>query len=393
MTQHSQHISPGLARHNRIDAVLARWKYSSTTKRDLRLDLLRGFCIFVMIVDHIGGLSPLRAITGGNTFFVSAAEGFVFISGLLLGEIYRKVAEREGLLGAFRKAIQRAGKLYLLTFVLTLLFTYGAWLINSPWANPHRDEIANPLRFAFRVLTMRRSYAYTDILVMYTLLILGAPLVLWLLQRGRTTMLLLGSWGLWGLYQVSPPLASQPLPTINFFHPAAWQIFFVHAMALGYHKARVAKWLNELPHSLLFASSATLFGLLLTVYFTEGMLLLPYIEGDPAAFVQTIFLKNPVRIGRILAALIVFPLAFLLVTYCWQPLRKMLGWLLLPLGEYSLYTYTMHLPLMIIFATFFSWASGVTLGQQLVNVATQLGAVLIVWLMVRYRFLFSVVPT
>jgi hypothetical protein len=393
MRQHSQHIPQGFAWNNRIGSVFAGWTYSASSKRDLRLDLLRGFCVFVMIIDHIGGLSPLRAITGGNTFFVSAAEGFVFISGLLLGEIYRKIAEREGLLAVFRKAIQRAGRLYLLTFVLTLLFTYGAWLINSPWANPHRDEIAHPLRFAMRVLTMRRSYAYTDIFVMYTLLILGAPLVVWLLQRGQTGLLLLGSWSLWGLYQFSPPLASQPLPTINMFHPAAWQIFFVHAMALGYHKARIATWYNDLPHSLVFASSLALFGLLLAVYLTQGMLLLPYVEGDPATFVQTLFLKNPVRIGRIIAALIVFPLAFMLVTYCWAPLRKALGWLLLPLGEYSLYTYTMHLPLMIIFATFFSWASGVTFEQQLINAATQLGAVLIVWLMIRYRFLFSVVPT
>src|SRR4028119_1967695 len=111
MTQHSQHISRGLAWNGRLEALLASWTYSSSSKRDLRLDLLRGFCIFVMIVDHIGGLSPLRAITGGNTFFISAAEGFVFISGLLLGEIYRKVAEREGFGAALRRAIQRAWKL------------------------------------------------------------------------------------------------------------------------------------------------------------------------------------------------------------------------------------------------------------------------------------------
>ena len=49
----------------------------SRGKRDLRVDLLRGFCVFVMIVDHVGGeTSWLYGLTGGNHFFVSAAEGW-----------------------------------------------------------------------------------------------------------------------------------------------------------------------------------------------------------------------------------------------------------------------------------------------------------------------------
>ena len=35
-------------------------------RRDPRLDLLRGFCVFAMIVDHVGGSSWLYALTGGN---------------------------------------------------------------------------------------------------------------------------------------------------------------------------------------------------------------------------------------------------------------------------------------------------------------------------------------
>src|SRR5690349_13095162 len=58
-------------------------------RRDLRVDLLRGFCIFAMVVDHFGGDSWLYAITGGNRFYVSAAEGFIFISGFIMGQAYR----------------------------------------------------------------------------------------------------------------------------------------------------------------------------------------------------------------------------------------------------------------------------------------------------------------
>lgn len=370
--------------------IRKHWMYRAEGKRDLRLDFLRGLCIIIMVVDHIGGDSPLRVLTGGNTFFVSAAEGFVFISGLLLGEVYRKIVEREGFGAALRKALHRAWKLYLLTFVLTLGFGYGAWLIGSPWAD--RQELIHPARFAIRVLTLQRSYVFTDILVMYTLLIVGAPLALWLLHRRWTWSLLAGSWALWLLYQISPGDAGQPLPTIQSFHPAAWQIFFVHAMALGYHRKRVAAWFNALPQLRVFAVWLLLFAALLTLYIVGGALIDPLIPSDPDALLRNIFLKNPVRIGRILAALIVFPLVFLIVKYAWQPLRRAIGWLVLPLGQFSLYSYTMHLPLILLFAVIFRWPPGLTFGEQMLNSAIQSGAVLLLWLMIRRRLLFGVVP-
>jgi len=57
-------------------------------KRDVRIDLLRGAAIVAMVVDHVGGReSWLYLLTGGNRFYVSAAEGFVFLAGLISGII------------------------------------------------------------------------------------------------------------------------------------------------------------------------------------------------------------------------------------------------------------------------------------------------------------------
>src|SRR5687768_12395804 len=100
------------ARHLRL--TVARlwcadpWRYEPG-RRDLRLDLLRGFAVAAMIADHIGGeRSWLYAITGGDVFFVSAAEVFVFISGLLLGIISVRVMARQGLGVALTRGLQRA---------------------------------------------------------------------------------------------------------------------------------------------------------------------------------------------------------------------------------------------------------------------------------------------
>lgn len=373
-----------------LEYVQTHWRYRAESKRDLRLDFLRGFCICVMVIDHIGGLSPLRAITGNSNFFISAAEGFVFISGLLLGEVYHKLMDRHGFRVTVLKAFQRAWKLYILTFVLTLGLGYASWLIGSPWVT--NEEIQSPLRFALRVLTLRRSYMFTDILVMYTLLIIGAPLALWLLRREGTWYVLAGSWVLWLAYQITPYAASQPLPTIRAFHPAAWQIYFVHAMVIGYHRRRLAQWLRALPHGKIMVGLAALFAGLLLIYLTRGFLLAPLVNGDAWSIVSAWTLKNEVRIGRIITALIVFPFAYLLVSYCWAPLRQMFGWLLLPLGQHSLYSYIIHLPLILLFLFVFSFSPGHTLSEQLLNMAIQLAAVFTIWMLIKRRFLFTVIP-
>src|SRR5438128_11862258 len=99
---------------------LLAWRYEATAEgrgpRDLRIDLLRGFCVFVMIIDHVGGeTSWLYALTGGNHFFVSAAEGFVLLSGVSMGMVHATVIKRDGVRAMLTKVAGRARFLYALT--------------------------------------------------------------------------------------------------------------------------------------------------------------------------------------------------------------------------------------------------------------------------------------
>src|SRR5438105_5100872 len=115
------------------------WSYYRTadvaSRRDLRLDLLRGFCIFAMVVDHFGGDSWLYAITGGNRFYVSAAEGFIFISGFIMGQAYRAKRDKSGLPAAMGEALKRARTLYVATMAVTLIYV-------APFVCPDRAVAA-----------------------------------------------------------------------------------------------------------------------------------------------------------------------------------------------------------------------------------------------------------
>jgi hypothetical protein len=66
---------------------LNRWRFASTSGRDLRLDLLRGWCIFSMVVDHAAGerTTPLFVLTGNGGWPMTGAHGFVLISGAIMG--------------------------------------------------------------------------------------------------------------------------------------------------------------------------------------------------------------------------------------------------------------------------------------------------------------------
>src|SRR5579859_1020797 len=81
--------------------------------RDLRIDFLRGAACIAMLVDHVGGdKSWLYAVTGGDRFYVSAAECFVLLSGIVTGIVYGPIMVRYGPGVVSRKLLRRAALLY-----------------------------------------------------------------------------------------------------------------------------------------------------------------------------------------------------------------------------------------------------------------------------------------
>ncbi len=112
------------------------WRYVQQGKRDLRLDFLRGFAVFAMVANHIAGPSWLYAITGGNRFFVSAAEGFVLISGVVVGIVYGGIARSQGVYIAAVKLLQRAWLLYVLAVWLAIGSALIAAALGSPVGAP-----------------------------------------------------------------------------------------------------------------------------------------------------------------------------------------------------------------------------------------------------------------
>jgi hypothetical protein len=237
-------------------------------------------------------------------------------------------------------------------------------------------------------ITLHWTYHGTDILAMYVFCLVAASGGLALLALGHWRLVLAGSWLVWLGYQLRPDEVVVPWYIRNSenFPLGAWQVLFITGLVIGFHRHRVARWLQARPRSH-FALVALAVGVSLVVawYFQAS--------GD-AAF--EIFAKVPLRPARLLGFAATAILAYTLMTLAWEPLRRAIGWLLLPLGQHALYCYIVHFFLIVLMmnvvpadlALPVGWLSPMFIGTLL-----QLGLIAAVWVLVQRRILFGVVPT
>src|SRR5258708_39817376 len=89
--------------------------------RRLEIDAVRGLMLVWMVLTPLPTFLP--AYTNQPFGFVSASEGFIFLSALFTGRIYFRLAEREGYPAMQRKLLLRTLRLYAY-HALLLAFTF-----------------------------------------------------------------------------------------------------------------------------------------------------------------------------------------------------------------------------------------------------------------------------
>jgi len=358
------------------------WRYPSQETRDSRLDLLRGYMMVVIAINHMGWDSWLYVFTGRDQFVVSGAEGFIFLSGLVMGMVYQGILHKKGLKAALVKLIHRIALLYLLHTALTLAFADASYLLGASWAPPIDDRVA----YAAGVLTLEQTYHFTDILYLYMMLVLLAAPALVLAFRGLSLLALLASWVLWGAFQFSPEYWAS-LTANHGFPVAAWQLFFVTGVVIGYHRRQLWSWMHHLPVRVVLPL-LVLFSAVVVEQHLSGGTLIPIEEWTGVDYYQFTN-KWQVRPGRLIAAAVLFPTVYLLVTLAWKPLQRVLGWLLLPLGRNSLFAYSAHLFAILLTTVVFPLIPGCDRSDPSINSLVQLTGVMLIWASVQGRYMAS----
>jgi hypothetical protein len=364
--------------------TIRAWRYAGG-KRDLRFDLLRGFAVVAMVTDHTGGdRSFLYLLTGGDRFFVSAAEAFVFLSGLLMGMVNGGLIRRGKVDGALTKVLRRAGMLYGLTVGLTLLT--GA--LPLALRLPGRPDLAGRsfLEYLIGIFTLHTSITFVDVLMLYTILVLIAEPVLLLLDQGYTRLVLGISWALWFVWQCWPQQATiGPVDGQTLFPIASWQVLFMTALVIGFHRRALERYFRAAasPQALLIAG-AVLCGAL--ALFAARLAPLTWLTrtGDPAIVTEWFFAKRDVGAGRLVTFAALIVCAYALTTLCWQPIERTVGRFLLPLGQSALSAYVVH----IFVAYLLHTIRPALLGPQPAiwgHTLVQIAGIALVWAAVRVR--------
>jgi hypothetical protein len=194
---------------------------SGKSKRILSFDIIRGYMLLVILVGHIE-LPPnfWDFFTGRGRLFVSAAEGFFFLSGLLIGMVYkRRLAQ--GFRFILKKMLSRAAELYIASVVLTLVFAFIVAKTNHFYI---KQGLPNPVEWKttfFQTLTLRFEYGWADFLARFAILMLIAPFVFYFLTKGR-----------WKLVLAAMTIAYL-LRGNNF--TLGWQFIFNGGMLIGFY--------------------------------------------------------------------------------------------------------------------------------------------------------------
>jgi hypothetical protein len=215
--------------------------------RDLRLDFFRGLSLFFIFIDHIPE-NLLSYFTFRSVAFSDAAEVFIFISGFTAALVYGRSFEENGGLYATAQIYRRVWQLYVAHIFLFVIFTaevsYTIFVVRNPMFTDEMgvgDFLETPHLAIIRTLFLGFQPNFLDILPLYIVLLMGFPLVLFLLRR--STLLTVGlSALLYGGAQLFG-WAPKTFPEHHswFFNPLAWQFMFVIGAAAGYSRVN-GKW-------------------------------------------------------------------------------------------------------------------------------------------------------
>ena len=364
---------------------------AGTAGRDVAIDLLRGAAIVVMVVNHLVGASWIHAVTLGR-YYVTAAEAFVFCSGLVLGALSRRRLAEGGLAAVARKALARAGTLYLAAVVL--IAGLGTLALAAPgWARPAFEQAPGPFGAILgAALTLRLAPPIVDILPMYVAFLLLTPLLAAALARGLWGPALILSGVAWAWNWLDPyALGAAPLDRGGraYFAIASWQVLFVFTFVAGWHRdafLRAWAWVPRAGWAIGLGAITVGLAALAQQDATLGAwpALSPERESWLAATDRS--LLGPVRLIAVAA---LFPLLLMAATRFRAPLVRAVGPFLLPLGRHALHVYLLHVPLVVLWTVLVAPRLG---GNLVVATLGQAGAVALLWWLVRRRTFFGWVP-
>lgn len=359
--------------------VPREWEAAARRDRDVALDLVRGLAMVILVVNHLPLESPLEAVTSA---LVSAAEVLVLVSGVVAGMVFgdrwRTAGPRETTLLLLR----RARKLYVASVAViaaigVLTLVPGA-ATDALTRTRGIDTYAfdGPLDALLSVLTLAAGPWQFNILGFFIVVVALTPLLLWALGRGWAPAVAAVSGGLylagrhWDL-EVLPAQSERPFPVL------VWQVLFAGGVVAGWYRRRLERALR--------GRARALGTVVVLAALASGWALLAG-PGLESAWAERDFGKDSLDPLRLLAMTTFAGALYVALRRAPGVLRGLLA----PIGCNSFYVFIVQVFVCLAVASVPAIAGG-GLGPW-GNVAVQIAAVGLLWVMVTRRVLFRWIP-
>ena len=166
-------------------------------------------------------------------------------------------------------------------------------------------------------------------------------------------------------------------------------------LVAGYHRAELLKWARRPVGRVAVAAAVLAFvGLLLFSWsnptlsnaYDVRLSLVP--ESVFTDVYDRFFRRTELGIGRLAAVVVLVVTFYAALSAFWAPVHRAVGWLLVPLGQATLYVFVAHVLFVLVVANI----PALGRGDALLNTAAHAFVLATLWLMVRKRFLFGVIP-
>ena len=349
-------------------------------KRNHAIDVLRGYCIVMMITSHVGvatyinsGIHVLR--------FVSGAEGFVFLSGLVLGMVYKWKLDTDESNSPYIAIWRRAAKIW----VIHILTVLAALTLNRYWLHlPDMPDISgySVFRILWLTLILKIQPAHLlNILPLYVFLLAGTPLVLYQLKKGRVWWLSAASISVFIWTQWEPGLGHWVLPSSggDAFPPLSWQILFVPGLCLGWYQHAIhAKLLHPYRKVITWIVGIGCVAILIVAAIQTAS----FQFYNHELWDLYLWERHPLRFGRVIYFLVSVTLFYLMAQwYVRKPkLPQFPMDILATLGRNSLYAFIVHVILAFAIS---KWQ--INPDRWLLMESVPAGMIAIVYLLAKYK--------
>lgn len=347
--------------------------------RLVTLDHLRGFFIVTIIVDHLSRFPSLFGLLSGKgILWVTAAEGFVAISGLLVGYVRGYKNQHLPLRTVSKTLLRRALLLYVWSLIASIVYVAIIWYVPLKGGAPGTPmEKGDWATFITQLVTLQYTSVWVYFLTLYAVFLAAAPIAIWLFRKNLAWLVGCISFA---LLAIGWATQSQLLQ---------WQFLFFIPSIAGFYLHTIMDWWHSLTKTIqrvvaITVVAATITTVILSVVFT-------YYSDSFTQLAQyvntTLFAADSISLLRATTAFIWFT-GYIFIFYALRNIiTKTFNWLLIPVGTHSLTAYILH-GLALCTVSFFIAAGD----NFFINTLLGVAAILITWGLLKIPFVRRVIP-